>query len=328
MPSLLLDSSAGTLGGGAGRRRGQDIFQQPLAADGGRSARGVRGDGQHAGLAQQPKAVLIGEFYAPEVASIDTGNSIMARQLLVEKGLIRRQQVEDAVVLFQLRVEKQLRLGDERGTEIVVKPGKLGAIRIEQPYIASLQPVREEILDQRRARARGSANMRETCCSRTAGSCNLPRMARSSRVSSGMLLHKKNDNREASSTSETRYTAPGAAPAGSASMRNRKSGLTSTRSSAERIPSSKVPAARRALVEAEQRLHVVISERNGDKPAAPVVDRIFVAQAVSSAASRGTAHEEKLAAGRVERHLAAHRDRRSATMQWQSSEFALSEARL
>src|ERR1700682_1999672 len=55
----------------------------------------------------------------------------------------------------------------------------------------------------RLVRARGSPNMRETCCSRTGGSCNFPRIARSSRVSSGMLLHKKNDNREAKSTSET-----------------------------------------------------------------------------------------------------------------------------
>ncbi len=204
LPSLLLVSSAGTLGGGAGRRRGQDIFQQPLAADGGRSARGVGSDGEHAGLAQQAKAVFIGELYAPEVAAVDAGDAVMARQLLIEKCLVRRQQVDDAVVLFQLSVEKQLGLGDERGAEIVVEPGKLGAVRIQQPDIAGLQPVLEEILRP----ARYARADRRTCArlvaSRTAGSCNLPRMARSRRVSSGMLLHRKNDKREASSTSETR----------------------------------------------------------------------------------------------------------------------------
>ncbi len=65
----------------------------------------------------------------------------MARQLFVEKGLIRRQQVDDAAVLFQLSVEKQLRLGHERGTQIVVEKRKLGAVRIEQPHVASLQPI-------------------------------------------------------------------------------------------------------------------------------------------------------------------------------------------
>ena len=143
----------GHIGRRRGHRRGQDIFQQVLSANRRRSARGVRRDGEHAGLAQQPEAILIGEFYAPEVAPVDTGNSVMARQLFIEKGLIRRQQVEDAVVLFQLSVEEQLRLGHERGTEVVVKPGKLGAIRIEQPYVTNLQPIFKEILDQRGARA-------------------------------------------------------------------------------------------------------------------------------------------------------------------------------
>ena len=48
--------------------------------------------------------------------------------------------------------------------------------------------------------------MRRTCCSSTAGVFSRPALASASSSSSGMLLHRKNDSREASSTSLTRCT--------------------------------------------------------------------------------------------------------------------------
>ena len=50
----------------------------------------------------------------------------------------------------------------------------------------------------------GSASMRRTCFSSTAGSLSLPCAARSISSSSGMLLHRKKDSREASARSLTR----------------------------------------------------------------------------------------------------------------------------
>ena len=170
----------------------------------------------------------------------------MASQLFVEKGLVRRQQVRNARVLFQLSVEKQLRLGDERGTQVVIEPWKLCAVRIQQPNIASLEPVGEEILDQRIARARIGEHARDLLFENR----RLMQFPLDPEVEQRVVRNaapQKERNREASSTSETRYAAPGAVPAGSASMRNRKSGLTSTRSSAARMPSSKVPAVRARL---------------------------------------------------------------------------------
>src|SRR5579872_865626 len=95
------------------------------------------------------------------MAPVNIGYSVMPRQLLIEKSLIRRQQIEDAVVFFQLSVEEHLRLGHERATQVVVKPGKLGAIRIEQPYVTSLEPILKEILDQRCASARIGEHARD-----------------------------------------------------------------------------------------------------------------------------------------------------------------------
>ena len=57
---------------------------------------------------------------------------------------------------------------------------------------------------------RGSASMRCTCSRRTSGSCNVPCTATSTSSSSGMLLHRKNERREASSRSEMRYGVLGA----------------------------------------------------------------------------------------------------------------------
>ena len=48
---------------------------------------------------------------------------------------------------------------------------------------------------------RGSLSIRLTCCSRTAFSCSLFWLASFNSSSSGMLLHRKNDRREASSRS-------------------------------------------------------------------------------------------------------------------------------
>ena len=76
----------------------------------------------------------------------------MPRELFVEKRLVRRQQIDDAAILFQLSVEEQLHLLDERDPQVVVEPGKLLVeIRREQPDISRLQPLLEEVLHQRGA---------------------------------------------------------------------------------------------------------------------------------------------------------------------------------
>src|SRR5204863_145080 len=94
-----------------------------------------------------------------------------------------------------------------------------------------------------------------TCCSSVAASRSRPRSARSRSSRSGMVLHRKNESREASSTSLTRRASlagpvpvaagacrlPGSAP-GSRSMRNRNSRETSIASIAAWLLLSKSPA--------------------------------------------------------------------------------------
>ena len=60
------------------------------------------------------------------------------------------------------------------------------------------------------ASARGSASMRRTCASSTPGRRRRPAVAAFSSCSSGMLLHRKKDSRDASSTSLTGCAVAGA----------------------------------------------------------------------------------------------------------------------
>ena len=81
-----------------------------------------------------------------------------------------------------------------------------------------------------------------------------PARRRCSSSSSGMLLHRKNDSRDASSRSLSGYTVPGAALAGSRSTRNTNFGLASMRCSASWMPRSKFPSRRPVAIERHQPL--------------------------------------------------------------------------
>ena len=117
-----------------------------------------------------------------------------------------------------------------------------------------------------RVSARGSSSIRRTWRSSTTGSLSLPRSARSSSSASGMVLHRKNDRRDASSTSLRRWARPLSAVDGSRSMRNRKSGDTSIASTAAWMPLSKSPPVAAALVERVERLDVGARHRTPERP--------------------------------------------------------------
>ena len=53
------------------RRRPQNVFENPLAAENRRRSVRIRGDRQHAALAEQAAAILVGQRHAPELAAVD-----------------------------------------------------------------------------------------------------------------------------------------------------------------------------------------------------------------------------------------------------------------
>ena len=136
-------------------RSRQNVLEQPLAANRGRRAMRIGRNRQDARLAEQTPAVRVGERHSPEVAAVDPRNPIVTGQLLVEERVVRGQEIHDAAVFLQLALEEQLGLAHERRAEVVVEPGEAPVrVRRQQPHVANLQPLTEEVPHQCLARAR------------------------------------------------------------------------------------------------------------------------------------------------------------------------------
>ena len=153
--------------------------------------------------------------------------------------------------------------------------------------------------------------MRRTCCSRTAGSRSLP----SDRQVEQFIVRNAAPQEERQARSEFDVgNAIGRRPerlfAGSASMRNRKSGLTSTRSSAARMPASKFPprglfCRNRAVSRRRHR------SRAGDSPPRQTRQNLRRAGRSSSLLA-GRQTKRQPPARRILRHLAVDMGRQSA----------------
>ena len=98
-----------------------------------------------------------------------------------------------------------------------------------------------------------------------------------------MLLQRKNDRRDASSTGVTLYGVPGAMPAGSRSGRKTNDGLARIRRSANSTPRLEAPPRAFLLVEREEVCRPRRPTPAGDTPGGASVETIRVAQAVSAA---------------------------------------------
>ena len=124
----------------------------------------------------------------------------MLRQPFVDERVVRVKQIQDAAVLVHDAVEEQLDLAPERLPQVVVEV----RIEVDQRIVRSRSartfshwPVKLVTNDS----DFGSASIRRTCCSSTAGSFSRPCAATVISSSSGMLLQRKNDSREASARS-------------------------------------------------------------------------------------------------------------------------------
>ena len=55
-----------------------------------------------------PRGLPVGNVYAPELAALDVGDSVVLGQPLIQKGVVRRQQIQHAAILAQDAVQEQL----------------------------------------------------------------------------------------------------------------------------------------------------------------------------------------------------------------------------
>ena len=108
----------------------RNTVQEPHPTNDRRCSGGVRRDGQHAALPQQAAALAIWrQGHAAKAAAVDIWNPVVLREALIEKGIVRSDQIEHAAIVSQHAVEKELGLLPERLTKIVIEVGEQTRVR-------------------------------------------------------------------------------------------------------------------------------------------------------------------------------------------------------
>ncbi len=138
----------GHVGGGRGRRRVEQVVQDPLAAQHRRGPRGIGGHGQHAALRQHSAARRAGQVHAAEFRSGHARDAVMAREALVEERIPGVDEIEDAAVFTDHVVQEELRLAAHRDAQVVFEVGKAIAVAGDRFERAELQPLPAELLGE------------------------------------------------------------------------------------------------------------------------------------------------------------------------------------
>ena len=102
-----------------GRRRAQDVLEQPDAADHGRGVDAVGRHGQHARLAEQAAAAAVAQADLLEAAAPGRRQPVVPRQRLVDEREVGIEEVRDAQVVVEQVPREEARLLAHRGLEVV-----------------------------------------------------------------------------------------------------------------------------------------------------------------------------------------------------------------
>src|SRR5216684_4064884 len=74
-----------------GRRRCQNVGEQPHAAENYRRSDGIGREGENAALAQEPSAAVIPQRHASKSTAVNVWDSVVMRKPFVEEGVVRIQ---------------------------------------------------------------------------------------------------------------------------------------------------------------------------------------------------------------------------------------------
>src|SRR5437016_3605958 len=119
------------------RRCAENVAKDPYSTNHRRSPRRVRRGRQYAALPQQsPTFAVRSERHATEAAAVDVRNPVVLRQALVEKGIVRLEQIQHTAILAPNTIHKEFGLLAECLTKIVIKVGILADIRADGLEIA------------------------------------------------------------------------------------------------------------------------------------------------------------------------------------------------
>src|SRR5262245_60807603 len=131
------------------RWRAENIVEQPSSAQNRRGPIWIRGHGQDAALAEEPAADAVGERDAPKVAAIYVRNLVVTGEPLVHERIVRRQEIDDAAVLAQLRADEQPRFLVEGVAQLLVQLRLRIDVRHDAGELADGEPLSREVIDER-----------------------------------------------------------------------------------------------------------------------------------------------------------------------------------
>ena len=202
-------SNGGTLAGGAGGGVPSRFSRIHLP----RSVGAVRSACDVASrmlpLPSSPRRASSVERHAAELAAVDVRHAVVLRQPLVDERVVGGQQVEHVAVLAHDAGEEELGLA--RGSASRRSLSKSGNSSVFGAMFCRLRMCSH--CPAKFSHERVGASGRRACAAPAprappAGAGGPPPRGRAA-SSSGMLLHRKNDSRDASSTSLTRYAVAG-----------------------------------------------------------------------------------------------------------------------
>ena len=126
--------------GRRGRRPEQDLHH-PFPAQDRRGALRFRGEREHAGMPKNAAAPVVGIRHAPHLSAHDPGNAVMPGEPLVDKRVVRREEIGHGAVIAKDLAEERLGFAAHRRLQLLVEIGIEAHIGIDLVEVLQPQPL-------------------------------------------------------------------------------------------------------------------------------------------------------------------------------------------
>ena len=198
--ALAVSSRSGTFGRRRRRRAAEQHLEHPLAAEHRRRAVAVRRQRQDAAVAEQAAPRVVGIRDLAELRPAHAGDAVVPRQPLVDERVVGGQQLEHRPIGAHEVVEEQLRLARHRLGErlVVVRERQRVGLDLVAGPAAGATATAKRVASASDAGRRASAG---PGARRPPGRDSSPRRAGSISSRSGIVPQRKNESRDARSTS-------------------------------------------------------------------------------------------------------------------------------
>ena len=100
-------------------------------------------------MPEQAAPILVAHRHAPELGAVNARDAVVLGEPLIDEGVVRIQQLADALVFAQHALDQELGLLPQRVAQIVVEIRERRRIRLDTRDVAQEQPLPGEIRHER-----------------------------------------------------------------------------------------------------------------------------------------------------------------------------------